>query len=126
MQEAGEPRPSPALPAESLLVCQQSLCQQRQLSQPCAGQAASQPASALQREAPPKQPILSAPCRPFHPHPPGGVLTVADLAAAEAVVKLALRAEVMGVEVVAAPPPSSGAAVITALLVLAGGAWVGG
>jgi gamma-glutamyltranspeptidase/glutathione hydrolase/leukotriene-C4 hydrolase len=50
----------------------------------------------------------------------GGVLTEADLAAAQASLRPALRTRVLGVEVLAAPPPSSGAAVAAALLVLAG------
>lgn len=51
----------------------------------------------------------------------GGVLTAADLAAAQPVVRQPLRASAMGVDLLTAPPPSSGATVLTALMVLAGG-----
>ena len=50
----------------------------------------------------------------------GGIITVADLAAAQAVVKQPLCVRVMGVDLLAAPPPSSAVTVATALLVLGG------
>ena len=56
----------------------------------------------------------------------GGVLTEADLAAAQASLKPPLRASAFGLEFLAAPPPSSGAAVIAALRMLEGGAGAGG
>lgn len=50
----------------------------------------------------------------------GGIITAADLSAAQAVVKPALQAHVFGVDILAAPPPSSAAAITAALMVLAG------
>ena len=50
----------------------------------------------------------------------GGIITIEDLDAAQAVVKEPLRTRVMGVDVIGPPPPSSAATIMTALLVLGG------
>lgn len=68
---------------------------------------------------------MSAAATAPRPSVPGGIITLADLAAAQPTVRTPLRRRVWGMDWMAFPPPSSSATVLAALQILAG-AWVRG